>query len=72
MKCISHPFSIGYKHPSKSKSANVTPSFVVVILVILVILVPVVVVVFLLPFWLSSVFVSVVIEKKGHLDDVFT
>ena len=70
MKCISHPFSIGYKHPSKSKSANVTPSFVVV--AILVILVPVVVVVFLLPFWLSSVFVSVVIAKKGHLDDVFT
>ena len=70
MKCISHPFSIGYKHPSKSKSANVTPSFVVV--VILVILVPVVVVVFLLPFWLSSVFVSVVIAKKGHLDDVYT
>ena len=70
MKCISHPFSIGYKHPSKSKSANVTPSFVVV--VILVILVPVVVVVFLLPFWLSSVFVSVVIAKKSHLDDVFT
>ncbi len=70
MKCISHPFSIGYKHPSKSKSANVTPSFVVV--VILVILVPVVVVVFLLPFWLSSVLVSVVIAKKSHLDDVFT
>ncbi len=69
MKCISHPFSIGYKHPSKSKSANVTPSFVVVILVILV---PVVVVVFLLPFWLSSVLVSVVIAKKSHLDDVFT
>ena len=70
MKCISHPFSIGYKHPSKSKSANVTPSFVVV--AILVILVPVVVVVFLLPFWLSSVLVSVVIAKKSHLDDVFT
>ena len=70
MKCISHPFSIGYKHPSKSKSANVTPSFVVV--VILVILVPVVVVVFLLPFWISSVLVSVVIAKKSHLDDVFT
>jgi hypothetical protein len=70
MKCISHPFSIGYKHPSKSKSANVTPSFVVV--VILVILVPVLVVVFLLPFWLSSVLVSVVIAKKSHLDDVFT
>ena len=44
--CISHPFSIGYKHPSKSKSANVTPSFLVVVIlvvVILVILVPVVV-----------------------------
>ena len=68
MKCISHPFSIGYKHPSKSKSANVTPSFVVVV----VILVPVVVVLFLLPFWLSSVLVSVVIAKKSHLDDVFT
>ena len=70
MKCISHPFSIGYKHPSKSKSANVTPSFVVVVILVVPV---VVVVVFLLPFcWLSSVLVSVVIAKKSHLDDVFT
>ena len=67
-ECISHPFSIGYKHPSKSKSANVTPSFVVLLIVVIVVIVPVVVL--LLPFWLSSVIVSVVIAK-GHRD-VFT